>query len=34
MVGDSWEGREDAVRCLDWCTDGLEVAGSSEDGTK
>jgi WD40 repeat protein len=33
MIGDPWEGHDDAVRCLDWSPDALEIASGSQDGT-
>ncbi|KAG2757559.1 WD40 repeat-like protein [Suillus brevipes Sb2] len=33
MIGDPWEGHDDAVRCLDWSPNAPEIASGSEDGT-
>jgi WD40 repeat protein len=33
MIGDPWEGHDDAVRCLDWSPDALEITSGSQDGT-
>jgi WD40 repeat protein len=33
VVGDPLEGHKDAVVCLDWSPNGLEIASGSQDGT-
>jgi len=33
VVGDPLEGHKDAVLCLDWSPNGLEIASGSKDGT-
>ncbi|KAG2342734.1 WD40 repeat-like protein [Suillus weaverae] len=33
IIGDPWEGHNDAVRCLDWSPNAPEIVSGSEDGT-